>query len=125
MPAIRPRGRVVRAAAVAAGLVLAASGTAPAAPSSSRTGPALRASVSDRAAVEAARRFLCPHGGRPMRGRCRGGAATAAVAVGGGLSARDWDAGLPAAARRQAPCPEGTAQARVLFWDDAVRCVPR
>jgi hypothetical protein len=57
-------------------------------------------------------------------GRCRGGGATAAV-TGGDMSVRDWDSGLPAAIRRQAPCPEGTVRGRVLFWDDAVRCLPR
>jgi hypothetical protein len=80
----------------------------------------------DRAAVEAARRFLCPHGGTPTRGgRCRGGRAGLAFAAGRDPSVRDWDAGLPAAARQQSPCPEGTVQARPLFWNDAVRCVPR
>ncbi|MBD0274341.1 MAG: hypothetical protein ICV73_20710 [Acetobacteraceae bacterium] len=79
----------------------------------------------DRAAVEAARRFLCPHGGTPMRGgRCRRGGGAVAVA-GRDPPVRDWDAGLPAAARQQSPCPEGTVQARPLFWNDAVRCVPR
>lgn len=63
-------------------------------------------------------------------GRCRGGNATAAVAgagilAGRDLSVRDWDAGLPVAARRQAPCPEGTTQARAMFWNDATRCLPR
>jgi hypothetical protein len=112
------------AVAVAA-LTLAPAGHAPAASTTSRTA-ALRAGAgADRGAVEAARRFLCPHGGTPMRGgRCRG--ATAAAGTSGrDLSARDWDAGLPAAARRQAPCPEGTVQARPLFWSDAVRCLPR
>jgi hypothetical protein len=88
--------------------------------------PAGRAGGADRAAVEAARRFLCPHGGAPTRGgRCRGGRAGLAFAAGRDPSVRDWDAGLPAAARRQAPCPEGTVQSRPLFWNDAVRCLPR
>ncbi len=97
--------------------------SAPAAQSPSRAAPAVRA---DRAAVEAARRFLCPHGGAPARGgRCRGGRAGFAVAAGRDPSVRDWDAGLPAAAHRQAPCPEGTVQSRPLFWSDAVRCLPK
>jgi hypothetical protein len=99
---------------------------AAAAPSPSRTAATGRAAGNaDRAAIEAARRFLCPHGGMPMRGgRCRGGGATASV-IGRDMSVRDWDSGLPAAVRRQAPCPEGTVQGRVLFWEDAVRCLPR
>lgn len=116
-------------ALVAMGLFAAPWASLPAtsAPSPSRV-TAMRAAGAnaDRAAVETARRFLCPHGGTPMRGgRCRGGVATASAARGGDVSARGWDAGLPAVSRRQAPCPGGTVQARVLFWEDAVRCVPR
>lgn len=100
---------------------------AAAAPSPSRAVAARAAAANaDRAAVDAARRFLCPHGGTPRRGgRCRGGGAIASVAGGPDASVRGWDAGLPAVTRRQSPCPDGTVQARVLFWDDAVRCVPR
>jgi hypothetical protein len=124
-----PRGRFHRVAGVVlavAALAVAPWTAAQAAPSpSSRPAALVRAGGSaDRAAVEAARRFLCPHGGAPARGgRCRGGGALAAS--GRDPSVRDWDAGLPAAARKQAPCPEGTIQARPLFWSDAVRCVPR
>lgn len=114
-------------------LALAAFGLAVApwvsAPAAAARAPSRAAAApnADRGAVEAARRFLCPHGGMPRRGgRCRGGGAMAVVAGGGGdASVRGWDAGLPAVTRRQAPCPGGTVQARVLFWDDAVRCVPR
>ena len=128
-----PRGRSLHAAAVGVALIVTAlaaapSNAAPAAPSRTAS-PAVRAGGADRAAMEAARRFLCPHGGAPTRGgRCRrGGGATAATSLAADRdpSVRDWDAGLPAAARRQAPCPEGTAQARPLFWTDAVRCLPR
>jgi hypothetical protein len=115
---IRAEGLVLVAAMLAAMPAVAA-------PSPSRTGAVGRALGADRTAIEAARRFLCPHGGRPMRGgRCRGGSGTAAV-IGQDVSARDWDAGLPPAAHRQAPCPEGTAHGRALFWNDAVRCLPR
>jgi hypothetical protein len=123
----RSCGRFFFAALAAAALAAAPWAAAPAA-SPSRTAAAVRAGGgADRAAMEAARRFLCPHGGAPARGgRCRAGRATfAAAAAGRDPSVRDWDAGLPAAARRQTPCPEGTAQARPLFWNDAVRCVPR
>lgn len=123
----------MRAACVALaafGLVVAPRIAAPAAaaPSPSRAVAVRPAAANvDRAAVEAARRFLCPHGGTPKRGgRCRGGGSALASAVGDrDVSARGWDAGLPAVTRRQAPCPGGTVQARVLFWEDAVRCVPR
>ncbi len=129
-PPLPPRGRFLRAAGLALAVAVLTAGpwtAASAAPSPSRTSAAVRAgSGAGPAAVEAARRFLCPHGGTPTRGgRCRGGGATAALMPGRDLSVRDWDAGLPAAARKQAPCPEGTAQARPLFWVDAVRCVPR
>jgi hypothetical protein len=124
--------RLFRAAAgaalVAVALVAAPRAPAVAAPSPSRAAAARAGAGADRAAVEAARRFLCPHGGMPLRGgRCRGGRTidAASATAGRDLSVRDWDAGLPAAARRQTPCPEGTAQARALFWTDAVRCLPR
>ena len=73
----------------------------------------------DATAMEAARRFLCPHGGMPVRGqggRCRAG-------VGAG-SARGWDRGLPPPARRQAPCPPGTHAAEAMARPEAVRCLP-
>ena len=113
-------------------LALAAFGLAVApwvlAPAAAARAPSRAAAApnADRGAVEAARRFLCPHGGMPRRGgRCRGGAMASVAGGGGDASVRGWDAGLPAVTRRQAPCPGGTVQARVLFWDDAVRCVPR
>jgi hypothetical protein len=125
----RPYIRAVGVAlAVAAALTVAPWAAAPAA-SPSRAAAAARAGGADRAAVEAARRFLCPHGGAPARGgRCRAARpafAASAATAGRDPSVRDWDAGLPAAARRQAPCPEGTVQSRPLFWNDAVRCLPR
>lgn len=121
--AARRRGRLFRmlgGALVVAGLAVAAPEGSWAAPPT-RAAP-LRAGV-DRSAVEAARRFLCPQGGAPMRGRCRPGAA--AGGAGREASARGWDTGLPAPARRQSLCPEGTVRSRVLLWDDAVRCVPQ
>ncbi|TDH61273.1 hypothetical protein E2C06_17345 [Dankookia rubra] len=73
----------------------------------------------DAASLEAARRFLCPHGGMPVRGqggRCR--------AVAGEGPARGWDRGLPPPAHRQAPCPPGTHAAEALARPEAVRCLP-
>jgi hypothetical protein len=100
--------------------VLASAGTAASQgrmPARSRVGAA---------ALEAARQFLCPHGGMPVpgrRGRCRGGGATGML--GDDPSVRGWDSGLPPAARRQSACPEGTTPAPALARTDATRCVPR
>jgi hypothetical protein len=73
----------------------------------------------DAASLEAARRFLCPNGGMPVRGqggRCR--------ATAGEGSARGWDRGLPPPAHRQAPCPPGTLAADATARPEAVRCLP-
>lgn len=118
------RGRRFRASAgvvVAAVLALAPWAACSAAPPPSPRAAAALAGA-DRAAVAAARRFLCPHGGTPMRGRCRG---SGAVGAGREASVRGWDTGLPAPVRRQSPCPEGTVRTGVLHWDDAVRCLPK
>ena len=94
-------------------------------PARAAAATAARRAVPTAAAIEAARRFLCPHGGTPMRGgRCRGGGATAAV-TGRDLSVRDWDAGLPGGGAPTGALPRGHGPARVLFWNDAVRCLPR
>jgi hypothetical protein len=70
------------------------------------------------AALEAARQFLCPHGGSPGRvgGRCRGGG-DAASAV------RGWDRDLPPANHGQVPCPVGT-RPEAAIAATAVRCIP-
>jgi hypothetical protein len=81
----------------------------------------------DAAALEAARKFLCPFGGTPVRGRrgrCRGGAPTAVAGSGGGGAMSGWDTGLPAPGRRQAPCPPGTAATTAIARPESVRCVP-
>lgn len=85
-------------------------------------------------ALAEARRFLCPHGGAPVRlagrnggGLClalRGARGRAGGAAGGGWDATGWDAGLGAVRRVQAACPAGTLPAPVRDWRDAVRCVP-
>ncbi|MFZ4406152.1 MAG: hypothetical protein ACOYOH_02370 [Paracraurococcus sp.] len=102
----RAAGPVLRhAALLAAVLVLGTSPTVSARP--------------DPAALEAARRFLCPYGGQPVRGqggRCR-------AATGNG-TARGWDQGLPPPAYRQAPCPAGTHPGAALARPEAVRCLP-
>ena len=89
--------------------------------SSLAAGPA--AARPDAASLEAARRFLCPNGGMPVRGqggRCRAGAGAGR----GEGSARGWDRGLPPPAHRQAPCPPGTRAAAATARPEAVRCVP-
>ena len=73
------------------------------------------------AALEAARRFLCPNGGSPRRGgRC---APPAAGGMGDDPEVIGWDRGIATPSRAQRPCPDGTrpdgtAQAGVT------RCVP-
>lgn len=81
------------------------------------------------AALEAARRFLCPNGGVPQRvvaGR-RGGRCTPGTGGGGlggdGPEVPGWDLGLPAPNQRQAPCPPGTVAA-ASAQAAAIRCVP-
>jgi hypothetical protein len=78
----------------------------------------------DAAAMEAARRFLCPHGGTPVRGRggrCRPGSGSGAF--GEDPAVRGWDRGLPRAAGTQAPCPAGTHAATAVARPEAVRCI--
>lgn len=68
------------------------------------------------AAREAARRFLCPHGGWPQPGgRC---------APGGGMPLRGWDRGLPPANHSQGACPEGLRSATVPHQAGVFRCLP-
>ncbi|MDO9708566.1 hypothetical protein [Paracraurococcus lichenis] len=100
-------------------VLLALAGAAGAAPAG-RSRP-------DAAAIEAARRFLCPHGGMPVRGRgglCRPGTGAAPGGSLGGTEVRGWDLGLPAPAHRQAPCPAGTKPMAAIARPEAVRCVP-
>ncbi len=97
-------------------------------------GPALaqsqRGPRASPAAIEAARRYLCPHGGTPQRavGR-RGGRCAPAVggfgrgSLGDDSEVRGWDLGLPAPRGGQAPCPPGTVAA-ASAQSNAVRCVP-
>ena len=78
------------------------------------------------AAMEAARRYLCPHGGTPQRavnGRRGGRCAPATGGFGDDSAVRGWDTGLPAPNRAQMPCPPGTQPARSA-QAGAVRCLP-
>lgn len=74
-------------------------------------------------------RWLCPNGGRPMRGRpgrCDG----RGVARGGGggtgteSEVAGWHADLPPPTHRQLACPAGTVAAEARFNPGTVRCVP-
>ncbi|RKK04987.1 hypothetical protein EBE87_06565 [Pseudoroseomonas wenyumeiae] len=81
------------------------------------------------AQMEEIRRWLCPHGGTPVRGapgRCdgsgrgRGGGSVA----GFGSPAPGWDRGLPAASHEQMACPEGTRPVLARGHEDIMRCLP-
>ncbi|TCH97394.1 hypothetical protein EJV46_14755 [Roseococcus sp. SYP-B2431] len=84
--------------------------------------PGLRGPHASGAALEAARRFLCPHGGVPQgRGRC-------APASGGGMpggdpDVRGWDRGIAAPTRAQAPCPPGTTASTARAQPGVTRCI--
>lgn len=74
--------------------------------------PTRRAAASA-AALEAARRFLCPNGGTPQRGgRCQPS-----------QDVTGWQRGLPAPSNAQAPCPPGT-RAAVAAQPGVTRCIP-
>ncbi|WP_052401345.1 hypothetical protein [Muricoccus aerilatus] len=84
-------------------------------------------SLTDAAAI---RRWLCPNGGTPMRGRpgrCDGrGVARVGGATGGGTDpdVAGWYADLPPPSRRQVACPAGTVAAEARLNPGTVRCVP-
>lgn len=103
-----------------------------AAPAAAQRASAVTARGVAPAAIEAARRFLCPNGGTPQRalvgrrgGRCAPGSGGWGGGAGGGGddAVPGWDLGLPAPSRAQAPCPPGTVPA-VSAQAGAVRCVP-
>lgn len=84
--------------------------------------------LGDSAAI---RRWLCPNGGTPMRGRpgrCdgRGVARLGGTAATGGSDpdVAGWYADLPPASRRQTACPTGTVPAEARANPGTVRCVP-
>ncbi|WP_139281354.1 hypothetical protein [Muricoccus roseus] len=81
--------------------------------------------VMDRAAIN---RWLCPNGGRPVRGRpgrCDG----AGMARGGGGGAAPdvagWHADLPPPTHRQIACPIGTVATQARANPGTVRCLPK
>jgi len=69
------------------------------------------------AQLEAIRRWLCPHGGAPVRGvpgRCDRA-----------MDRTPWDSGLPAPQRdASAACPEGTRPVLARGHRDIIRCLP-
>ena len=79
--------------------------------------------MNDSAAI---RRWLCPNGGSPMRGRpgrCDG----RGMARGGGgcdPAVAGWYADLPPASRRQVSCPTGTVPTEARANPGTVRCMP-
>lgn len=81
------------------------------------------------AALEAARRFLCPNGGTPQgHGRCAPGGRGYAGGGGTGMLGDDpevlnWDRGLAAPSRAQAPCPPGTVPSRAIAQPNVTRCI--
>nr|WP_263967170.1 hypothetical protein [Roseomonas sp. SXEYE001]MCV4208090.1 hypothetical protein [Roseomonas sp. SXEYE001] len=72
---------------------------------------------------EAIRRWLCPNGGRPMRGRpgrCDG----RGPAGGGASEVAGWHKDLPPPTRRQVACPAGTVPTEARANPGVVRCLP-
>lgn len=81
------------------------------------------------AQMEDIRRWLCPHGGSPVRGapgRCDGAARRGGggSASGIGSLAPGWDRGLPAASHVQTACPEGTRPVLARGHETITRCLP-
>jgi hypothetical protein len=81
-------------------------------------------------AIAAARQYLCPHGGTPMRGgRCaRGGGIGRAGSGLTGLMGDDpsiigWDRDLPPPNRAQAPCPPGSRAVAARDQPHITRCL--
>lgn len=78
------------------------------------------------AALEAARRYLCPHGGVPQgRGRCApgGGYGSGVGMLGDDPEVRGWDRGIAAPTRAQAPCPPGTMASTARAQPGVTRCI--
>jgi hypothetical protein len=78
--------------------------------------------------MEEIRRWLCPHGGSPLRGapgRCDSSGRRGGRSVSGfGSPAPGWDRGLPAASHEQTACPEGTRPVLARGHDSVTRCLP-
>lgn len=74
------------------------------------------------AALEAARRYLCPNGGVPQgRGRCAPGSRMGLL--GTDPEVRGWDRGLTAPTHTQAPCPPGTTASPARAQPNVTRCI--
>ncbi len=105
------------------GLALLATLLVLAGPAMAQRAPSTRASA---AALEAARRYLCPNGGTPQRavnGRRGGRCVPATGGFGDDSEMRGWDTGIAPPNRAQAPCPAGTVAAPSA-QAGATRCVP-
>jgi hypothetical protein len=80
------------------------------------------------AQLEEIRRWLCPHGGSPVRGapgRCdSSGGRRGGTASGFATPSPGWDRGLPAASHAQSSCPEGTRPVLARGHDNVLRCLP-
>ncbi|UFN51192.1 hypothetical protein LPC08_11600 [Roseomonas sp. OT10] len=79
------------------------------------------------AQLEALRRWLCPNGGMPVRGkpgRCDGRGGRGGGGGGGTEDAAGWYLGLPPAQGGQLACPEGTKPTLARGHTDTMRCVP-
>jgi hypothetical protein len=82
----------------------------------------LRGPHASSAALEAARRYLCPHGGVPQgRGRCA--PASGVGMLGDDSEVRGWDRGLAVPTRAQAPCPPGTTASTARAQPGVTRCI--
>lgn len=76
------------------------------------------------AAIEAARRYLCPNGGTPRRGgRCSPGGGAGLLGT-SDPEVRGWDRGLAPANRAQQPCPGGTQASVARDNPGVTRCLP-
>ncbi|WP_424138390.1 hypothetical protein [Roseomonas chloroacetimidivorans] len=108
---VGPGPRIVTAPLDGSGLILA--------------GPS-RMTLADR---ETIRRWLCPNGGSPVRGRpgrCDGRGSPRGIAGRGGADSEvaGWFDDLPAATHRQLACPEGTKATEARANPGVVRCLP-
>lgn len=78
------------------------------------------------AQLEALRRWLCPNGGTPMRGRpgrCDG--AGGGGGARGGYEVPGWDRGLaPPKREARIACPPGTSPVLARAHQDVIRCLP-
>ncbi|WP_140881648.1 hypothetical protein [Muricoccus nepalensis] len=80
--------------------------------------------LNDSAAI---RRWLCPNGGSPMRGRpgrCDGRGVARGGSGGSDPAVAGWYADLPPASRRQVSCPAGTVPTEARANPGTVRCLP-